>query len=134
MATPFHNKVKNMSKPNNPNRTIAVDFDGVLHSYTSGWKGPADIPDPPVPGAIEWLNKISPHFEVVIFTTRGESIYAKNAIRQYLYDYGWTAAKGATVTNTKIPAIIYIDDRGWRFEGEFPSKEEIHRAKPWNKQ
>jgi hypothetical protein len=29
---------------------LCLDFDGVLHSYTSGWKGAAVIPDPPVPG------------------------------------------------------------------------------------
>ena len=35
---------------------LAIDFDGVLHSYSSGWKGSRNIPDPPVDGAIEWLN------------------------------------------------------------------------------
>ena len=34
---------------------ICVDFDGVLHSYTSGWRGAGNIPDPPVDGALEWL-------------------------------------------------------------------------------
>lgn len=29
--------------------TVAVDVDGVLHSYTSGWKGADRLPDPPVP-------------------------------------------------------------------------------------
>ena len=40
-------------KASNP--IICVDFDGVIHSYKSGWRGVAVIPDPPVPGAIEWL-------------------------------------------------------------------------------
>ena len=34
---------------------ICLDFDGVIHSYTSGWKGAAVIPDPPVPGALEFI-------------------------------------------------------------------------------
>ena len=43
---------------NNP--IICVDFDGVIHSYTSGWKGIDVIPDDPVPGAIEWLEEYLP--------------------------------------------------------------------------
>ena len=35
--------------------TVVFDFDGVIHSYTSGWKGVANIPDPPVPGIREAL-------------------------------------------------------------------------------
>ena len=34
-------------------KTILVDFDGVIHSYTSVLKGARVIPDLPVPGAIE---------------------------------------------------------------------------------
>ena len=39
-------------------RTVCVGFDGVIHSYVSGWRGAAVIPDPAVPGAIAWLNAI----------------------------------------------------------------------------
>ena len=31
-------------------KTVVFDFDGVVHSYTSGWQGEDTIPDPPVPG------------------------------------------------------------------------------------
>ena len=46
--------------------TIAADCDGVLHSYVSGWQGADSLPDPPVPGAIEWLEDVTKHFEVAI--------------------------------------------------------------------
>lgn len=39
-------------------KTIVFDFDGVIHSYTSGWQGISVIPDPVVPeiqAAINYL-------------------------------------------------------------------------------
>lgn len=45
-------------EPDRPQRyTLAVDFDGVLHQYTTPWSNAATIPDPPVDGAIAWLNE-----------------------------------------------------------------------------
>jgi len=43
--------------------TICLDFDGVLHSYESGWKGIDVIPDPPVPGAREERTRVKLRFE-----------------------------------------------------------------------
>jgi len=34
---------------------ICIDFDGVIHSYKSGWKRARNIPNPPVEGTIDWM-------------------------------------------------------------------------------
>lgn len=114
--------------------TLAVDFDGVLHSYVSGWHGAHVCPDPPVPGAIDWLNGIVDHFDVVILTTRGDQPGGNAAVLAYLRAHGYTGPD-LTVTSHKIPALLYVDDRGWRFTGDnFPSAADIHAARPWNKE
>ncbi len=46
--------------------SVAVDFDGVLHSYTTPWVNAHTIPDPPVEGAIAWLYAIGQRFDVIV--------------------------------------------------------------------
>lgn len=113
--------------------TVCVDFDGVIHSYTTPWVAPEVIPDPPVPGAIEWLHEMSAGFRVVIHTTRARTAEGCLAIYKWLAENGYEG-DGVEASYEKVPALIYIDDRAWRFTGSnFPSKEEIHAARPWNK-
>jgi hypothetical protein len=121
-----------MSKPKGERYTVAVDFDGVLHSYTTPWIDAVTIPDPPVPGAMEWLQQISDDFQVIVFTTRGKTDAGKSAVMEWVYRHSGLTLP---VAAEKPPALIYLDDRAYRFEGPgtFPSAEQIHRARPWNK-
>lgn len=110
-------------------------MDGVLHSYTSPWQGHETIPDPPVEGAIEWLNQITKKLDVVIFTTRGATARGQAAVLVWLGEHGYVGP-ALEVTNVKPPALIYLDDRAVRFEGPgtFPTVDQIHAARPWNKE
>ena len=115
-------------------KTISIDFDGVIHSYSSLWRGPSIIPDPPVPGAIEFIKKASKRFKIVIHSTRATQESGVNAIKNWLEENGIDhKLLGILVVSHKTKAVVYIDDRAWRFEGSFPSLEEIDNFKPWNK-
>lgn len=126
---------------------ISVDFDGVLHSYTSGWKGASVIPDPPVPGAIEWLcDLVDPlrgedAFKVFVCSARASRPWGWLAIRGWLRreilalkgpGRGHDIIDSIKVTSRKPAAIVYIDDRAHRFDGKhFPTADELRAMKPW---
>lgn len=109
--------------------TVCTDFDGVLYSYTSGWLGPDVLPDPPVPGAIEWLREVAAEYEVVVLTTRGATLEGCIAVQEWLARHGYDDE--IAVTCKKPPALFYLDDRGWRFNGRFPAMRVIRHVKPW---
>ena len=92
-------------------KTIAVDFDGVIHLYAQGWKD-GTVYDDPVPFAFDEIQKlIDEGFDVVIHTTRTDH----EAIREWLtfHDAPWRGM--VEITNIKPKAIAYIDDRAVRF-------------------
>lgn len=107
-------------------KTIAVDFDGVIHRYSKGWHD-GTIYDPPMPGAIEGLKQLLESYFVFVFTTRGvESVvqylreHEVNAIADNSHIYPdrkfWNIEDTILVTNRKLAAIVYIDDRALKFE------------------
>lgn len=123
--------------------TICVDFDGVLHAYTSGWKGATVIPDGPVPGAMRWLTDLTKDFDVVVCSARARRPWGWWAVRRWLtrelFAY-WgahplvadDAMASIKVTFIKPAAIVYIDDRAWRFDGKhFPDAAELKAHRPW---
>jgi hypothetical protein len=63
---------------------LCLDFDGVIHSYTSRWQGAAVVPDPPVPGALEFIVKALETYEVAIFSSRSHQWGGKRAMKHWL--------------------------------------------------
>ena len=125
--------------------TIAVDFDGVIHSHTSPWKNARTIPDPPVEGAIRWLIAMVQKFRVVVYSTRCRTWLGRRAVRRWLKreaGYAWWESPAGfrgleevELSFEKPTALAYLDDRAIRFEGPgtFPSADEIRQMRPWNK-
>ncbi|MCP5018419.1 MAG: hypothetical protein GY938_24545 [Ketobacter sp.] len=124
---------------------LCLDFDGVIHSYTSGWKGADIIPDPPVPGAIKFISKAIDHFDVQIYSSRSGQPGGIKAMQRWLADW-WrdhhqeppvdfnSLAKNTIGWPTeKPPAMVTIDDRAITFTGEWPDMEILKSFKPWNK-
>lgn len=62
---------------------LALDFDGTVHSYSSGWKGPRVIPDPPVEGALEFVVTALDHFTVAIHSSRSGYWGGRSAMKHW---------------------------------------------------
>lgn len=62
-------------------RTIAVDFDGVIHKYSKGWQN-GSIYDEPVEGAKEALLELLEDYEEGHFPVMEDTIYC-----DYAHDY-----------------------------------------------
>ena len=116
-------------------KTVVFDFDGVIHSYTSGWKGIDVIPDPPVYGIKEAIKEIrEAGYEIVIVSTRCATVEGRAAIYDWLIRYGIYDYIDK-VCKEKPPAVAYIDDRAICFDGHPETLlEKIANFKPWNKQ
>ena len=117
---------------------LCLDFDGVCHSYTSGWKGAASIPDPPVEGMWEFLQSAMEVFEVHIFSSRTHQDGGKDAMFQWFLKWATTDSQQGLATmlifpKEKPPAHVTLDDRGILFTGEWPTIESLRIFKPWNK-
>lgn len=124
---------------------LGLDFDGVLHSYASGWQGPGIINDPPVVGAMAFIIEALKHFTVAIYSSRSAHLGGLHAMQWWLKealisDLGYddfTARKLAYEIiewpESKPPAFVSLDDRCMLFNGIFPDMEELLAFKPWNK-
>lgn len=135
--------------------TLCLDFDGVLHSYTSGWQGAETVADPPVDGAIEFLLKAVRYFDVAIYSSRshqeGRIVAMRDALHRWMVEDNVPPAMAHGLLNgidtfpfkypapitfplEKPAAHVTLDDRAWRFRGEWPRMDDLLAFKPWNKE
>lgn len=127
-----------MSKP-----ILCIDFDGVLHSYVSGWKGIGRCDDPPIEGAEEFLHEATKHFRVAIYSARSKSLRGRAAMRRYMsahFNMPLTFSEDHSHDFLheevyypwfKPSAVLTIDDRAMRFAGVWPSMAAIKSFKPY---
>jgi hypothetical protein len=99
---------------------VLVDFDCVVHAYDRGWQDGTVYGDP-VPGSLEAIQWLMERFDVVIFTARladhrDVAAIQYNLIRSWLSEHGFP---DMMVTDQKLPARYYIDDKAIRFDGEW---------------
>jgi len=91
---------------------VAVDLNGVLDTYR-GWKGPEHW-DAPRPGAAEFLDALRARgYRVVIHTTRW-----RDDAEAWLRKHG-LLDRVDLVTNEKVAAHVFVDDRAVCFRGDF---------------
>ena len=105
-------------------RTVCLDFDGVVHSYQSGWQGEATVADPPIHGVDRAISQLRKDYRVVIYSVRCESDTGRAAIEQWLAKHRIEVDE---ICASKPPAFVYVDDRAIRFTGNWTETiENIH--------
>lgn len=120
-------------------KTISLDFDGTLCSYESGWQGPRNIPDPPVPGAIDFLLRLLANdWDVAIFSTRSAQWGGRRAMKKWLRGYAaihwmdamhWMNDLETRITGDTTPRDLWL--RAGYSSGVDPIDEKADAAGKW---
>jgi hypothetical protein len=112
-------------------RTVALDFDGVLHDYLEGWKdgtiyGEIDPEAVEAVRALQWSG-----VAVYVLTSReprsvalwlaGKGLAPCLETETYRPEF-WDSTDLILVTNRKLPAEQYVDDRAWPFRQGNPDR------------
>lgn len=120
---------------------LCLDFDGVIHSYTSGWEGANIVSDPPVDGAIAFMLDALHKFDVCIFSSRSRQHGGVGAMRSWLREHAgncWYESplgpglEDVRFPDEKPPAMVGLDDRVLTFTGAWPEVGALLAFKPWN--
>lgn len=120
-------------------KIICLDFDGVIHSYASGWQGANVVADDPVPGALEFICEVleRPDVTLAIYSARSGQPGGIEAMQAWLAMHlGWDLSPVQAAISwptSKPPALVTLDDRAVQFLGTFPPVDELVAFEPWNK-
>lgn len=115
--------------------TIAVDFDGVIHSYENGWQDGTIYGElmPGVVPALTWIMTEQPVFihtsrrpwQVAVWIERKTGIPCTCGLSPHAQF--WNHMGTLLVTDRKLPALAYIDDKGIRFENWTQALRDLER-------
>lgn len=118
-----------MSKP-----ILALDFDGTLNSFTSGYTSPTEVPDAPVVGAREFCGKALEYFEVVVTGPRTNHAAGVDAIRHWLQKHNFPEEIFITEEGDIPPSFLTLSARAQTFTGKFPDEpKKLLAFRPWFK-
>lgn len=108
--------------------TVCIDFDGVLAQY-DGWKGEDALGDP-APGALEFVKRLLDEgHTIAVHTTRPSGV-----IHRWLEKHGFMLdgyREMIYANREKPPALVYIDDRGFRFTGDWEAAYQAIQEPTW---
>ena len=111
---------------------LALDFDGVIHSYEKGWHD-GSIYGTPTKGFKEWAKEASKYFRLIVVSSRMSESGGMFAIKEWmsLNEIDQTLFEFST---TRPPAFLTIDDRALTFEGAWKDlpPEGLRQFVPWN--
>lgn len=99
---------------------IAIDFDGVIHSFEFGYHD-GTIYGTPIEGSLETIKLLSCHYKIIIYTAKAKEDRplvggktGKELVREWLSKYNFINYIH-DITAEKPRAICYIDDKAIRF-------------------
>lgn len=125
--------IKCGASANKYDHTVVFDFDGVIHSYKSGWKGSTVIPDPPVEGIDEVLKELKQWgYNIVVSSSRCADHDSLEAVNNWMLEHNLLQYVDL-ITDKKPPAVCYVDDRALCFKGDTPGlTDRIRNFEPWH--
>ena len=100
---------------------LAIDFDGVVHTFNKGWHDGTCYGDP-IPGSLKAIKKLSKDWNIIIFSAkvRPDRPLVAGKTGYELVDE-WLQAHGvrdyvSEITHEKPRAKFYIDDKAIEFK------------------
>lgn len=118
-------------------KTISIDFDGVIHLTDDPryWVAPCHIAGRLNREALNFIHAaLEAGWDIVIHSCRFYDANAAFAVREWLWrqielerspTFAEFIVSRLQCSLSKPRAKIYIDDRGFRYEGRFPRLEDI---------